>query len=195
MPPFFTRAGLALVGLVCWSAGCSRGPAPVPCPDARLPVHDELAWDPNAPLILAFTYGDLAHDAAGLMSRTSLRDADGAELPLVGATRGSVVYLCPVGGLAPQRTYVWELREVGAESVNSVSVPPFPYTGLSVFRTAATSVREPVTHEAGCRKAARSEQTACYADLIPVDDTGDTGTGDTGDTETGLAPVTSTVAP
>lgn len=154
----------------------------VPCTSTRLPVHREGDWDPNAPLILAWAAGDLAHDAAGLLSGVRLTDAAGDPVPFVGATRGSVVYLCPVDGLEPSSSYVWEVAVPAATASNSVAVPDYHHQGLWVFTTSERSRRTPIRGEAGCRKAALSEQTPCYADLEP--DTGDTGDVD----ETGVTP-------
>jgi hypothetical protein len=146
------------------------------CPDARLPLHEEEAWDPNAPLVLVFrnTYEhEPAADSPAIVSGIRIRGPEG-EVPFFLVGDGRFLVVCPDGGLQPDTDYTWTVR-FDSSAPNEPDPPEFEPTGEWPFHTAADPAGEPARSQADCEAlAALVEEPSCWGDdRVDTADTGD----------------------
>ncbi|MFZ5480974.1 MAG: hypothetical protein ACOZNI_29705 [Myxococcota bacterium] len=136
-------------------------------PDTRAPCEDAPAWDPHAPLLLRMM--DPPVETATFRAGIHVHDADGDEVPVLIAGDGDAVWICPIGGLAPDADYTWTVAWEGTPA-NELPPPAFELEGTWSFHTAATSVLQPAADEGGCAALGEWHGRNCAGP-----DTGDSG--------------------
>ncbi len=146
--------------------------------DIRDPCDGETDWDPNRPLLLSWGYSGagVPVDTPSFTESVSLTGPDGAVPFAVAQGDWGVVLLCPLGGLAPETEYTWDIGEFADKSTNQATVPYFSHQGAWTFTTAAEAEWPLIEDAAGCLV----DETADYRAGGGCWDTGAPDTGDTG---------------
>ncbi len=163
--PLGALAGLAL-GLLC-SACIPEASGP----QARIPCDGDATWDPNRPLVLAWSGVDgIAADSSEFRNGVRLQTARGVEVDwFVRDQDGGTAVICPKGGLVPNTSYQWTVSDfTESPSTNQASVPPFDQAGSWGFRTADMGTWTQVRSFADCELSA-AQVTQARAETCPED--------------------------
>lgn len=164
---------LIALPLLTMLSGCHQAPEDRVCVDARVPSNRVEDHDPNAPLLIALADGPAAHDALGVAGSIALTNTDGSDVEFVLSSSGSVIGICPLGGLRSDAMYVWRVDDMTTDSSNSISNPFFNQTGSWVFSTGGQTEFEPINSEWACRTRLKELELPCYDHLmVDVDETG-----------------------
>jgi len=143
--------------------------------DIRDPCDGETNWDPNRPLLLDWGYAGagVPLDTPSFIESVALTGPDGAVPFAVTQGDGGMVLLCPLGGLAPETEYTWDIGAFADKSVNQATIPEFSQQGAWTFTTAADAAWPLIAADADCVVDAT-------ADYRRGGSCGDTGTPDSG---------------
>jgi hypothetical protein len=154
--------------------------------DWRWPCDGTTDWDPAVPLTMHWAHEYwLDPTAPGLAESTWLEDERGWRVPSWLSWRHDVLLLCPVGGLEPERVYVWRVRDVGS-SENHLTAPRWAHPGALSFRTGPAQATVPPMTQADCDALRVPEEVRTVSRCDPCRTEGEDGAcGDTGDTGLG----------
>ncbi|GEM_PF-3399278 len=123
-------------------------------PPPHVPCGGEQNWDPNRPLTTDQVAGwpmDHPEHAPGADEWTTVTGPDGETVPIawIYDYDQETITICPLGGLDPETTYVWEVRDIPAPSANTIPMPHVEPL-RATFTTAPCSQFDPVEQAEDC---------------------------------------------